>query len=650
MNWTVGKRIIAGFSIVLVLLGITTFMSYIKIDKLALLSQKSTDALSIDKFLVEKEIDHLNWLSSLSHSIVANKEIEVSEDPTKCSLGKWIYKELTEKRLPTPILKVLEELEPLHKKLHQTVHKIKKYFILYDTTLETAINDIWIEQLELIDNINDSFVFNKVLSAEINPKKCLFGKWYNSFKTDDFKLQQFADKWNVQHHRVYRAAKKILTLQKNGDFATAKGILRQDLLPAFDKIKGIHHNIEQYLHNLEGKVDEAKRIYQEETVPVIAQVREKIKKLRKTFDDVLLSEVGEAVKKIPEITESAKIFMLTFGIFAIIVGIFLALLITRSIIGPMSRIGDSLGSISENVGAASEELSGASQQLSSIASQQAASVEETSSSLEEIEGMVQNNVANAQEAVDLANKVKKLAEDGNEVMQKLDAAMDDILDSNNKIGELVKVIANIGEKTKVMDEIVFQTKLLSFNASVEAERAGEHGRGFAVVAQEVGNLAQMSGKSAREIAQIVNDSVKNAEVIIQENQQRVEAGGELVKKMTESLQEIVEGSTVVSQGSQGVLEASTDQGKGIKQINLAMIDIDKVTQETAATAEETASASEELSAQVDSLREIVHELTELVLGEERQQRKIVEIYKKKKTSAISEKENSAESSDGWDEL
>src|SRR5690606_36951178 len=117
----------------------------------------------------------------------------------------------------------------------------------------------------------------------------------------------------------------------------------------------------------------------------------------------------------------------------------------------------------------------------------------------------------------LANEVKQVSETANESMTKLEMSIKEILHSNEKIEQLVKVIGNIGEKTKVMDEIVFQTKLLSFNASVEAERAGEHGRGFAVVAQEVGNLAQMSGKSAQEIAEIVKSSIQEAEAITTEN-------------------------------------------------------------------------------------------------------------------------------------
>jgi methyl-accepting chemotaxis protein len=180
----------------------------------------------------------------------------------------------------------------------------------------------------------------------------------------------------------------------------------------------------------------------------------------------------------------------------------------------------------------------------------------------------------------------------------------------------VRVIAAIGEKTKVMDEIVFQTKLLSFNASVEAERAGEHGRGFAVVAQEVGNLAQMSGKAAQEISHILSESIVKAETITTENKRKVEGGGQLVSETASALKEIQESAGAVTSGANQVLSASKEQASGIKQVNVAMTTLEKATQENSALAEEVASTSEEMASQCQGLDSIVSELTRLVHGKD----------------------------------
>ena len=321
--------------------------------------------------------------------------------------------------------------------------------------------------------------------------------------------------------------------------------------------------------------------------------------------------LGEANAKT---ANSATYLMFTLLAVGALIAIGIAIYISKEISSSLNKISSNLMDSAHQVASAATQLSTASSQLSSSSSEQASAVEETSSSLEELNGMVQNNVSNAEQAFTLATRVRDLSESGCSTMDNLELAMKEILASNEKIDQLVKVIGNIGEKTEVMDEIVFQTKLLSFNASVEAERAGEYGRGFAVVAQEVGNLAQMSGKAAQEIANIVKESIKNAETITAENKRKVEQGNHLVVETGKNLKEIMSSASTVSGGAKQVLDASKDQAKGIAQINTAMTQVDKVTQENAATAEEAASSSEELNAQTEVLNQVVTELQKLVNG------------------------------------
>ncbi|MBF0205338.1 MAG: methyl-accepting chemotaxis protein [Oligoflexia bacterium] len=313
--------------------------------------------------------------------------------------------------------------------------------------------------------------------------------------------------------------------------------------------------------------------------------------------------------------KTAQIIVIIVSLISIAMGIFLALTISSGLSKVLNRITNSLSESSSQVASASEQLSGASQQLSSASSEQASSIEETSASLEEMSGMIENNLRNAEKAKELAGSVRSMAESGNQSMNELINSMTEILESNGKIEELVKVIGEIGEKTKIIDEIVFQTKLLSFNASVEAERAGEHGRGFAVVAQEVGNLAQMSGKAALEISSIVKDSIKNAETITTENKKRVEKGNNYVKETAKILKETVSNSEMVATSSAQVVNASREQTSGIKQITQAMEQLNKATQENASISEESASSSEELAAQADNLRTYVDELNKMVNGD-----------------------------------
>lgn len=273
-----------------------------------------------------------------------------------------------------------------------------------------------------------------------------------------------------------------------------------------------------------------------------------------------------------------------------------------------------IGESSKKVTSASHQISSSSQELAEGTSQQASAVEETSASMEQVAAMVENNSRSAENSLKLATSVKTGTERGSQAMEQLRNSMAAILESNKKIEGLVKVIEVIRDKTAIIDEIVFQTKLLSFNASVEAERAGEHGRGFAVVAQEVGNLAQMSGKAALEISSIVKDSIKDAEALTAENHERVSAGAILVQETATILDEIQTNSETLLSGSSSIVSASKEQLIGIKQVNSAMENINKITQEAAGTSEETASAAKGLDDQANNLNRLVLQLSTYING------------------------------------
>lgn len=292
--------------------------------------------------------------------------------------------------------------------------------------------------------------------------------------------------------------------------------------------------------------------------------------------------------------------------------------IGSSISSPILRISESLINTSKQVGVAAENLTEASQNLSEGAAAQASSVEETTASLEELNGMIkQNEDSNAHNSKN-AEGVFQESEVANSSMESLKHAMGEIMSSNDRIDELVSIIRKIADKTAVMDEIVFQTKLLSFNASVEAERAGEHGRGFAVVAQEVGNLASMSGKAAQEISEIVKNSISEASTITSGNRKRVEEGSTLVIKAAEAMIKIMSMAENVRTSSKHILEASKQQAIGMNQISIAMSQIDSQTQTNSATATETSATSENLTTEVHRLNALIDDLLEIVNGKNEQ--------------------------------
>ncbi|MCL5808206.1 MAG: methyl-accepting chemotaxis protein, partial [Deltaproteobacteria bacterium] len=232
-----------------------------------------------------------------------------------------------------------------------------------------------------------------------------------------------------------------------------------------------------------------------------------------------------------------------------------------------------------------------SQHLAEGASEQAASLEETSSSLEEMSSMTKQNADNANQAKAMMNEAKLVVEKANEQMARLTEAIGQITRSSEETGKIIKTI----------DEIAFQTNLLALNAAVEAARAGEAGAGFAVVADEVRNLALRAAEAARNTSELIEKTIK-----------AVKAGNEMTVSTQDAFQANAKLSVKISQLVDEIATASEEQAHGISQLNTAVTEMDKVTQQTAANAEESASAAEEMNAQSQQMRMYVEELAMVV--------------------------------------
>ena len=222
--------------------------------------------------------------------------------------------------------------------------------------------------------------------------------------------------------------------------------------------------------------------------------------------------------------------------------------------------------------------------LSSRTEQQAASLEETAASMEELTVTVKQNAENARQASHLALSASETAQKGGKVVDNVVQTMRDITASSQKIADIISVI----------DGIAFQTNILALNAAVEAARAGEQGRGFAVVAGEVRNLAQRSAQAAREIKSLIEDSVN-----------RVDLGSTLVESAGETMDEIVNAVTRVTDIMGEIASASDEQSRGIDQVGLAVSEMDRVTQQNASLVEESAAAAAALEEQASRLTQAV---------------------------------------------
>lgn len=258
--------------------------------------------------------------------------------------------------------------------------------------------------------------------------------------------------------------------------------------------------------------------------------------------------------------------------------VLLSWVITVSITRPVRKVISGMAAGSNEVSSAADQVARSSQEMAEGANEQAASLEEVSSTLEEMSSITQQNADNARQANSMAASSAEAAE-------KTTVAMQDIKASSGQTALIVKTI----------DEIAFQTNLLAVNAAIEAARAGEAGKGFAVVAEEVRNLAKRSAEAAKTTTALLGESQDNAD------------------KGVSAISELVELSQKVSLLAAEVASASNEQAKGIEQVNIAVSQMNRVTQSNAANAEESAAAGEELSAQASRLDDMVLQL-QLIVG------------------------------------
>jgi methyl-accepting chemotaxis protein len=278
---------------------------------------------------------------------------------------------------------------------------------------------------------------------------------------------------------------------------------------------------------------------------------------------------------------------------AVALGVTFGLVIIVGLTKVLNAVTASLQDGSEQVASASGQVSSSSQSLAEGASEQASSLEETSSSLEEMASMTKRNAENARKANELAKEARQAADKGAGDMKTMATAMDAIKVSSDDIAKIIKTI----------DEIAFQTNILALNAAVEAARAGEAGMGFAVVADEVRNLAQRCAQAAKETAVKIEDAITKSG-------QGVEISGKVAAALNEIVTKVRQVDELVTE----VAGASREQTEGITQINVAVSQMDKVTQSNAANAEESAAAAQELGSQAEVLKLTVTDLLRLVSG------------------------------------
>ncbi len=357
----------------------------------------------------------------------------------------------------------------------------------------------------------------------------------------------------------------------------------------------------------EGNVDAANKIFTQEFLPATRQFIDNINRL----SELQRADIDARAAEIEASYGAANLWMIVIGSIAVVCGLLMSVLLTRSITRPLSdavrvartvaandltstivvRSRDEIGQLMaalesmnanlastvarirtgvDSIASASGEIAAGNTDLSSRTEQQAASLEETAASMEQLSSTVKQNADSAKQANQLAAAASETASRGGATVSEVVSTMNAISASSVKISDIVSVI----------DGIAFQTNILALNAAVEAARAGEQGKGFAVVAAEVRTLAQRSAQAAKEIKVLIEDTV-----------QKIGQGSGSAERAGATMQEIVSSVQRVTDIMGEIAAASAEQADGIEQVNRAVSQMDEVTQQNAALVEEAAAAA-----------------------------------------------------------
>jgi methyl-accepting chemotaxis protein len=293
------------------------------------------------------------------------------------------------------------------------------------------------------------------------------------------------------------------------------------------------------------------------------------------------------------------------------------------------------------------DLDESSTSLSSSSTEQAAATEQAVAAMEEISSMVKQTNENGAHALDIANQAQDKVHEGQEVVTKLSDAMEEIHKSNNELSVIVNLINEITEKTKIINSIVVKTELLSFNASIEAARAAEYGKGFAVVAEEVGNLARLSGDSAKEIEYLLGESVLKVNEIVELIQSRVSLGQKRSQECVEVFKDINNLNNNLTSSVNSISTATNEQTKGVEQTTHAMNDISKAAQENLKVTQGTTTLSSTIKNEIEELNTSMLVLTEIL---EESKKKTIDTGDKKNNKVESKKSSQSKNTQTIGEL
>jgi methyl-accepting chemotaxis protein len=606
-----------GFGLVLALLVAVALWAVLGIGGIVSNAGQVIDGNKLRGEFVQKIVDHLNWAAEVNRYLTDEEvnELHVQLDPTKCGFGKWYYGEGRERAevLVPELRSLMDQVEQPHIHLHESAKEIQNHYVVVDPDLGGFLREKKVDHLNYTHAVKNVFLDPSITSVDVQLDwtKCSLGKWLYSDevaakRANDKRFDAAVAPVYEPHKDLHQSVADIDRMVRSGLRSQALDAFQRRSMPAMEQTLGKLNGVIAWHDAQMQGFQKAMNVYATRTQPNLDQVQGLLGQAKDVVTANIMTD-----EQMLDAAAGTRNAVEVLGIAAIVLGVFLAVVIARGIIGPLrkgmglteqiadgdltadidvdqkdeagrmagflrrmtEKLREVMGDVmraGENVAAGSEELSSSAQNMSQGATEQAASVEEVSSSMEEMTANIRQNAENAQQTEKIALQAAKDAEQGGEA-----------------VSQTVGAMKQIAEKISIIEEIARQTNLLALNAAIEAARAGEHGKGFAVVAAEVRKLAERSGAAANEISELSSSSVEVAE-----------RAGAMLKEIVPNIQKTAD---LV----QEIAASSNEQNSGAEQINKAVQQLDQVIQQNASAAEEMASTSEELASQAAQLQQAI---------------------------------------------
>jgi methyl-accepting chemotaxis protein len=519
---------------------------------------------------------HLNFIIKVENSILENKKIKMVKDHTNCKLGTWYYKFKNSqdfKSLPKELQDSFYSFEKPHERLHKLAKDYLANYVYKQTDLKRIILEKKIDHMKWKDKIIQSIQDRTVADVETDATKCKLGKWYykfivsNDFKYESLKTQDLLLSFEKIHFDLHLSAKELIKRQKARKFKTINQVFENTTKKDLDKLLNIFDNIVLELNRVDISNTEYRNLFVKEAPKLFSSIKSTLLKYNKYLEQQK-KHIDKKNKELEDLITLVFIIVSICAIFGLIFGIFVNKDIDKVISNSVRSIGHKVDEITDN----STTVDITSKDLSKLSLEQAVQIKETTHLIQTVIDDIFKNSKSLQNLEQVATDVNIKVNSGYNVLKELSSAMDGINQSSSEVSAIIKTI----------DEISFQTNLLSLNAAVEAARAGEHGLGFAVVAEEVRSLASNSANSSKQISNIIDTSVAKTTQTVDITNSVNSSFKEILDTMEETKDMIVSINKLSQQQNNSLSKVTTS----LSNTNEAIVQIEKLAHNLASTSEE----------------------------------------------------------------